>query len=99
VTSALNQCAVCHQVTPERPNDMEVAALSFMEIANQPGRERRYFRRFLAEPHWIDTVASEPIIMPALHLSEAEREDVISLILSYQTHFRPGWPAPLAPFE
>ena len=96
---AESHCALCHQVAPDRPSEVEVAAFSFMEIANQVGRERSFFRRFLATPHWIDTATPQPIIMPAFYLGEAEREDVIALILSYQKHFQPGRPQRLTPFE
>ncbi|MSO75343.1 MAG: hypothetical protein EXQ87_00315 [Alphaproteobacteria bacterium] len=96
---AESHCAFGHQIAPDRPSDIEAATFSFMEIANQRGRERNYFRRFLATPHWIDTATPQPIIMPAFYLNEAEREDVIALILSYQARFQPGRPQRLTPFE
>jgi mono/diheme cytochrome c family protein len=98
---ALNACARCHQVRPDRPSGQEAAAPSFMEIANLAGRSQDYLRRFATTRHVVRTVGEPQPTMPALFLSPEDREDVIAFIRSYRRSDAPDGeaPEPLEAFE
>ena len=94
-------CSLCHQVTPAAPSRQEAAAPSFMEIANLPGRNRDYLRRFATQRHVVETVGDPKPVMPTVTLSPEDREDVISYILTFQRPDAPASAPPekLEPFE
>ncbi|MFM8682048.1 MAG: c-type cytochrome [Alphaproteobacteria bacterium] len=94
-------CALCHQVLPDRPPAQEVAAPSFIEVANLPGRNRGYLRGFATRRHVVETMGEPRPVMPTFFLSPEEREDVIAFILSYQRPDAPSYapPEPIEPFE
>lgn len=94
-------CSLCHQVSVAKPSAQEAAAPSFMEIANLPGRNRDYLRRFATQRHVVETVGEPKPVMPTVLLSPEDREDVVAYILSFQ---RPDAPTAeparkLEPFE
>jgi cytochrome c551/c552 len=94
-------CSLCHQVSVSMPSQQEAAAPSFMEIANLPGRNRDYLRRFATQRHVVETVGEPKPVMPTVFLSPEDREDVVAYILAFQ---RPDAPASepakkLEPFE
>ena len=94
-------CAFCHQVLPDRASTQEVAAPSFMEVANLPGRNRGYLRGFATRRHVVETLGEPRPVMPTVFLSPEEREDVIAFLLSYQRPDAPSdaAPEPVEPFE
>lgn len=94
-------CSLCHQVTAARPSRQEAAAPSFMEIANLPGRNRDYLRRFATQRHVVETVGEPRPVMPTVTLSPEDREDVIAYILAFQRPDAPASAPPekLEPFE
>jgi len=98
---ALNACARCHQVRPDRPSGQEAAAPSFMEIANLAGRSQDYLRRFATTRHVVRTVGEPRPTMPTFFLSPEDREDVIAFIRSYRRPDAPDGeaPEPLEAFE
>ena len=98
---AERDCAHCHQVLPDRPPGREVAAPSFMEVANLPGRNRAYLRGFATRRHVVETMGEPRPVMPTFFLSPEEREDAIAFILSYQRPDAPrdAEPEPVEPFE
>jgi mono/diheme cytochrome c family protein len=98
---ALNACARCHQVRPDRPSGQEAAAPSFMEVANLAGRSPDYLRRFATTRHVVRTVGEPQPTMPTLFLSPEDREDVIAFIRSYRRSDAPDReaPEPLEAFE
>ena len=77
-------CSLCHQVSASKPSQQEAAAPSFMEIANLPGRNRDYLRRFATQRHVVETVGEPKPVMPTVLLSPEAREDVIAYILAFQ---------------
>jgi mono/diheme cytochrome c family protein len=94
-------CSLCHQVSVALPSQQEAAAPSFMEIANLPGRNRDYLRRFATQRHVVETVGEPKPVMPTVYLSPEDREDVVAYILAFQ---RPDAPVAepakkLEPFE
>lgn len=94
-------CSLCHQVSVSKPSQQEAAAPSFMEIANLPGRNRDYLRRFATQRHVVETVGDPKPVMPTVFLSPEDREDVVAYILAFQ---RPDAPAAepakkIEPFE
>lgn len=94
-------CSLCHQVSVSMPSQQEAAAPSFMEIANLPGRNRDYLRRFATQRHVVETVGEPKPVMPTVFLTPEDREDVVAYILAFQ---RPDAPAAepakkLEPFE
>lgn len=94
-------CSLCHQVSVAAPSRQEAAAPSFMEIANLPGRNRDYLRRFATQRHVVETVGDPRPVMPTVTLSPEEREDVVAYILAFQRPDAPASapPAKLEPFE
>ena len=98
---AERSCSSCHQVIPERGAGREAAAPSFMEIANLPGRTRDYLRNFATQTHVVETLGPPQPVMPTVHLSPEDREDVILYILGFQRPDAPtGAPAKkVEPFE
>jgi len=98
---AARGCALCHQVLPDLPPAQEVAAPSFMEVANLPGRNRGYLRGFATRRHVVETMGEPKPVMPTFFLSPEEREDVIAFILFYQRPDAPSHapPEPIEPFE
>jgi len=94
-------CSLCHQVSVSKPSLQEAAAPSFMEIANLPGRNRDYLRRFATQRHVVETVGEPKPVMPTVFLSPEDREDVVAYILAFQRPDAPaGEPArKLEPFE
>ena len=98
---AREQCALCHQVAPDRPPALEAAAPSFMEIANLPGRSREYLREFATQSHIVETVGEPKPEMPTVHLTPEDREDVIAYVLAFQRDPATGRmrPVDLEPFE
>jgi hypothetical protein len=94
-------CALCHQVVPDKPSQVEAAAPSFMEIANLPGRNRNYLRQFMVERHNVETLGETKVPMPTESLDPDEREDVIAYLLTFQTDPATGDkpPTKLEPFE
>jgi mono/diheme cytochrome c family protein len=99
--TAQRMCGLCHQVVPEKPSEIEAAAPSFMEIANLPGRNRRYLRQFMVERHNVETLGEQNVPMPTESLNADEREDVIAYLLGFQTDPAKGDlpPTKLEPFE
>jgi cytochrome c551/c552 len=94
-------CGFCHQVVATRASAVEAAAPSFMEIANQPGRNRDYLRQFAGEEHPVTTLGAVSFPMPTTLLTPDEREDVVLYILSFQRDPATGREAPrrIEPFE
>lgn len=94
-------CSLCHQVSVAKPSLQEAAAPSFMEIANLPGRNRDYLRRFATQRHVVETVGEPKPVMPTVTLSPEEREDVVAYILAFQRPDAPASEPPrkLEPFE
>jgi hypothetical protein len=98
---ALDACARCHQVLPERPSAQEAAAPSFMEIANLPGRTRDYLRRFATQRHVVRSAGEPRPVMPTVFLAPEDREDVIAFLLTYRRPDAPDGeaPQPIEAFE
>ena len=94
-------CSLCHQVSATKPSQQEAAAPSFMEIANLPGRNRDYLRRFATQRHVVETVGEPKPVMPTVLLSPEDREDVVAYILAFQRPDAPAAEPPkkLEPFE
>jgi mono/diheme cytochrome c family protein len=78
---AQRYCAGCHVVSRDQrpaagsnaPRPSWASAPSFMEVAEYPNVDRAYLRGLATEFYFP---------MPAFHLADADREDVISYILS-----------------
>jgi mono/diheme cytochrome c family protein len=98
---ALDVCARCHQVRPDRPPALEAAAPSFMEIANLPGRNRDYLRGFATRRHEIRTLGAPRPVMPTFFLTPEDREEVVAYLLSWRRPDAPDGeaPEPLEAFE
>lgn len=94
-------CSYCHQTERDRSSVVEAAAPNFMEIANLPGRNADYLRRFTSEIHIVETLGDPKVPMPTALLTPESREDVIAYILSFQRDPATGrLPArPLRPFQ
>jgi mono/diheme cytochrome c family protein len=79
---ALDTCATCHVVAA----DQDIAPIlkqstpSFSQIANAPGSSRASLLRFIGATHW--DRQSVPITMPNPMLSEMQKGQVVSYILS-----------------
>jgi cytochrome c len=82
---AMNLCSTCHDVSPDQefPPALINPAPGFATIANRPGTSGESLRKFLATTH--GDMASLPIKMPDLMLTDTQKEVAIAYILSLRT--------------
>ena len=77
-------CRYCHQIRPGASSDVEAQAPSFVAIANTPGRDAAFLRRFAEEMHIVRSIGNPNVVMPTAILTNDAREDVILYILSFK---------------
>ncbi len=77
-------CSICHEVTPAQPAAIKKAGPGFAEIANRPGRNRANLLQFMSGWHELGKLDMAGVPMPTILLTDAQRNDVISHILSFQ---------------
>ena len=88
------RCSICHEVMPGQPTGIKNAGPGFALIANKAGRDREYLTRFMGEWHDLGKIDMAGIPMPTILLSDAQRADVITYILTYRLDLGTGAPTP-----
>ncbi len=84
---AQQQCSACHIVASkqELPPVRQIPTPSFEQIANWPGRDEKFLRRFIASTHWDGKTV--PMSMPEQLLTNEETIAVARYIVSLR---KPG---------
>ena len=79
---------------PSSVGESHNAGPGFALIANKAGRDREDLSRFMGEWHELGKIDMAGIPMPTILLSDAQRADVITYILTYRLDLGTGAPTP-----